>query len=515
VNSRPNADLAILAAATALTRFLFRSHYLYDVDSVNFALALERFDPSVHQPHPPGYFLYVYLGRLVNLFFHDANTSLVALSIAFSCGAAVLIYVLARNWHGRDAAIFAGLIFVFSPLAWFHGTVALTYIVEAFFSALAGYLCWRIYRGAARFILPGAFVVGIGAGFRPSSLLLLGPLLLFSLRGANRRQAVAGLGLLVLTLLAWFIPLLYISGGANYFASLTWLWLAVPSKATVFNSSVVNSFARAGTIVFIYFLFFGCASLLPVLLSRHNSAADRRQAIFTAVWIAPGLLVFTFIFLKFVNSGYLLALAPPVCAWMGLWASNWYARPRPRKALKILAIGACAAVNTMIFLWAPVYCSYGAVRRFESELRDIVNALPQIASQRNTLIIGFDSHFLGFRHAGYYLPGYVTLQFPEVHLASGTVVFAMQDRNTRLDSKLSSSGIRNFILFPLPLGDGESSNFTVMVRKRFPPGALRIIVRAGHEFALGPVSDLRFLFPVSAPRAVAPVDVRQLHAASE
>ena len=124
-----------------------------------------------------------------------------------------MIYVLADRWFGRNAALFAGLIFLFSPLAWFHGTVALTYIVEAFFSALTGYLCWRIYCGAARFILPGAMVVGMAAGFRPSSLLLLGPLLLFSFRNANRKQAAAGIGALALTLLAWFIPMIRIGGG--------------------------------------------------------------------------------------------------------------------------------------------------------------------------------------------------------------------------------------------------------------------------------------------------------------
>ena len=132
-------------------------------------------------------------------------------------------------------------IFLFSPLAWFHGTVALTYMVEAFFSALTGYLCWRIYCGAARFILPGAMVVGMAAGFRPSSLLLLGPLLLFSLRNANRKQAAAGMGALALTLLAWFIPMIRTGGGRPYLSSLVSLWLAVPSRGTVFNSSGWNS----------------------------------------------------------------------------------------------------------------------------------------------------------------------------------------------------------------------------------------------------------------------------------
>jgi hypothetical protein len=50
----------------------------------------------------------------------------------------------------------AGIIFVFSPLAWFHGTVALTYIVEAFFSALVSYLCWRVFSGAEQFAIPAA-----------------------------------------------------------------------------------------------------------------------------------------------------------------------------------------------------------------------------------------------------------------------------------------------------------------------------------------------------------------------
>lgn len=498
MTSRRPLDAAILIAVTALTRFVFRSHYLYDIDSVNFALALKRFDPSVHQPHPPGYFLYVCLGRLSGLLFHDANQALVAISIVFSCGAAAAIYVLTDGWFGRKAASFAGLTFVFSPLAWFHGTVALTYIVEAFFSALAGYLCWRIYNGAARFILPGAMVVGMAAGFRQSSLLLLGPLLLFSFRGASRKQAAGGVGALVLTLLAWFLPMLRISGGTAYLSSLASLWLAVPSRGMLSNSPVWNSLARAGAIASLYFLCFGCAAILP-FWRRRDSPAGGSKTLFTWIWIAPGLLFFTFVYLKFVNAGYLLALAPPVCAWMGLWASTWYANPRLSKTLKLLTIAGCAAANTLIFLYAPLYCSYGAVRRFERELENVVECLPQIASPRDTLIVGFDSHFLGYRHAGYYLPDYLTVQFPEVPLASGTRVFAMQHRDTRLESALPVASLRNFVIFPLPLGDREYSEYVALVRRRFPPGALRTVVCGGHEFAIGPVADLRFLFPVAAP----------------
>lgn len=505
MNSGRTGDVAVLIAATALTRFSFRSHYLYDIDSVNFALALRRFDPSVHQPHPPGYFLYVCLGRAASLAFQDANTALVAIGIIFSCGAAATIYVLADNWFGRSAARFAGLIFLFSPLTWFHGTVALTYIVESFFSALTGYLCWRVYSGSPRLILPGAMpagiVVGIAAGFRPSSLLLLGPLLLLSLGKAGFRQAAAGIGTLLVTLLAWFVPMIRTGGAGAYTSSLLSLWLTVPAKNTIFNSSPLNSAARACTIAGIYFLCFGCAAFLPLLRNRGHGCLDRPKIVFTGIWMAPGLLFFTFIYLKFVNSGYLLLLAPPLCVWMGLWASAWYADLRLCRALRILTIAGCAAVNTAIFIAAPVYCSWREVRRFETELGGIIRDLPPIASPQDTMIVGFDAHFLGYRHAGFYLPGYLTVQFPEVRLNAGMRIFAMENRNTWLEPDLDTASIRNFIIFPLPPGDREYSDYMARVRRRFPPGDLRTIVRGGREFVIGPVADLRFLFPsVAGPR---------------
>jgi hypothetical protein len=278
------------------------------------------------------------------------------------------------------------------------------------------------------------------------------------------------------------------------------LWLAVPSRGTVFNSSVWNSLARATAILGIYFLCFGCAALLPLRARSGDSSIDRRQTVLWLVWIGPGLLFFTFVYLKFVNSGYLLALAPPACAWMGRWASTWYATLHWSRALKLVALGGCAAANTLIFVCAPVYCSYGAVRRFEAELRNIIEVLPQIASSRETLIVGFDSHFLGYRHAGYYLPDYLTVQFPEVRLTSGTRVFAMQDRDTRLETGLPDTAVHDFVMFPLPSDASEYRNYMALVRKRFPPGELRTVRRGGDAFAIGPVADLGVLFPGAVRR---------------
>jgi hypothetical protein len=500
---RQARDSAILIAATALTRFAFRSHFLYDIDSVNFALALRRFDPVVHQPHPPGYFLYVRLGMLSNSIFHDPNTALVAISILASCGTVALIHVLASAWSGSSAGWLAGLLFVCSPLAWFHGTVALAYIVEAFFSALIGYFCWRVYRGADRFILPAAVALGLAAGFRQSSLLVLAPLLLFSLRRAPRRLALCGMGALGLVLMSWFIPMVYASGGMSAYASSLWaLWRLVPARQTIFTSSVFTSMARFFLIVWIYALCFGCAALLPLLpmaVSKTDNTHARIKT-FTWIWLSPGLLLFTFVYLKFVNSGYLLVLLPPACVWLGFWAAGWYKGSSLSVVTKVVLLGAAAAINCAIFLRAPLYFSYREVRRSQRELTAALASVRQIARPQETIVVGFDSHFLGYRHAGYYLPEYLVVEFPEVPLASTNGVFAMQQGDTRLVSRLRVGAFRNFILFPLPSSDNEYREYLQRIRARFPAGELHVIVQNGSEFLTGPISALHLLFP----NAIAP-----------
>jgi hypothetical protein len=488
-----------LGCAVAVSRFLFRSRFLYDLDSVNFALGMGRFDPRTHQPHPPGYFLYVCLGRLINFFVHDANRSLVLLSIAAGIASVVFIYLLALEWFSERAAVFAGLFFLFSPLAWFHGTVALTYSVEAFFSALMGYLCWQIDRGRAHCILPAAILLGISAGIRPSSLMLLGPLFLYSLRTAAIKKILLGVAALGLTIVAWFLPMIWASGGFDaYFGALLSLWRLVPSKDTVFNSSPATSIARACVIVFIGFLCFGAALLAPAGARYQSVPADRAKKLFTAVWMTPAVCFFTFIFLKFVNSGYLLLLVPPASIWLSSWAAEWYEHCAWQKSLKIAAIGLCVVVNVLIFLAFPAYCSYRSVRQFEGKLEGIRTALPQLGAPNDLLILSFDSHFLGYRHAGYYLPGYLTLQYPEVKLSEGTRIFAMQGQDTRLLASLPVGSYKRFVVFPLPGTDAEYQHYLDTFKKLLPASDLAYVSVDDHQFVTGPIGDLPLLFPKAA-----------------
>jgi hypothetical protein len=493
------SPLTLALCGIVATRVLFRSRALYDIDSVNFALALRRFDPMTHQPHPPGYFLYVCLGRLVNLFIPDANAALVAISVAASCGSAFLIYKLAREWYGEGPARVSLLLFCFSPLCWFHGVVALTYIVEMFFSAAIGLLCWRAYQGKASSAIISGAVLGIAAGFRPSSALLLGPLWLFSLTGVRARYRVFALCAAVGAGAAWFAPMVWASGGfGRYAEALVQLWTTIPGQRTALSSPYMAP-ARLLTIGWIAVLCFGAASPLFLSGAARAGAKDRQPASerrwFVTAWVAPGLLFFTFVFLNYVNSGYLLLLGPPAFVWL---ARRLYAfLAAPSKLLwRRAALGAGIALNCAVFFLAPLYCTYRGIREFERDLNERVSTIRRRFDPSVTIILGFDSHFLGYRHAGYYLPEYITVEYPEVQYRDGKRVFVMQGGSTRLARSFPSNGIKMFAEFPLPGGDDYSRLLGRVVSRLPQPPQVDLRV----PYASGPVAALAALFPATMPQ---------------
>lgn len=487
---------ALLLCAVGVTRFIFRSHYLYDIDSVGFALALKHFDPVVFQPHPPGYFLYVYLGRLFNTIISDANTALVAISIAASCGAAAMIYLLTRAWYGQRPAVISLLLFLVSPLCWFHGTVALTYIVEAFFSALVGYFCWLVYTGRTAFVIPASAALAVAAGFRPSGVLFLGPLWLASILRMDARRRALAIAAAGAGAAAWFVPMVLVSGGLTaYFGSLADLWMRVPGQRTTLDNPAL-AVARLVTIGWIFVMCFGAAGLAAF---RRPSAArkacgDRKR--FILIWLTPGLLFFTFVFLNYVNSGYLLVLCPPGFAFLADRLHQLLAARRGR-FLRWAAVAVGAAANCAFFLFAPVYCSHRSVREFERNLEAVNERFLKAVNPQTTLIVGFDSHFLGYRHAGYYLPAFVTVQYPEVAYRDGKRVFLMKGAETQLVRRFAVHQFERVMLFPLPEG-AEYAAYLNKLRAGLPQGALSAMKSGGGTVLTGPASVIPMLFPSTA-----------------
>jgi 4-amino-4-deoxy-L-arabinose transferase-like glycosyltransferase len=195
---------------------------LYDWDAVQFALALREYDVVKHQPHPPGYILYVALGRLVNAALDNPAAAYVVLAVAFSGLTTFAVYYLARAIYDRATALTAATLLAVSPLFWFYGSVGLTYAGEALFASTVAYLAFRALDGSRADAWLAAGYLGLAGGVRQSFLILLFPLWLGSVvLGLRRARVVAvGLAILAAAVLTWFLPMIWLTGGlARYLAA--------------------------------------------------------------------------------------------------------------------------------------------------------------------------------------------------------------------------------------------------------------------------------------------------------
>src|SRR5438067_10554085 len=165
-----------LGVLTGLSRLPYRARMLYNWDAVQFALALREYDVVKHQPHPPGYILYVGLGRIVNAWLHDPTAAYVLLAVACSGLTTFVVYLLARGIYDRATALAAASVLAVSPLFWFYGSVGLTYAGEALFASIVAYFAFRALEGSEADAWLAAAYLALAAGMRQSLLPLLLPM---------------------------------------------------------------------------------------------------------------------------------------------------------------------------------------------------------------------------------------------------------------------------------------------------------------------------------------------------
>lgn len=144
----------------------------------------------------------------------------------------------------------------------------------------------------------------------------------------------------------------------------------------------------------------------------------------------------------------------------------------------------------------PPYCSYRSVRQFEAELQSVRAVLPEFCRVDDTVVVGFDAHFLGYRHAGYYLPDYLTVEYPEVNLNEGARLFVMHHQDSQLFQELPlTSSYRRLVLFPLPNGDRDDMAYFAKVKRLLPDQELQVIRVGDKELVIGSTALLPLLFP--------------------
>jgi hypothetical protein len=447
----PHGDRSLalgLAVVTLLSRWPYRARMLYNWDAVQFALALHEFDVAKHQPHPPGYLLYVALGRLLNASLGNPTLAYVALAMLFSAGSTFVLYELARRLYDRATAVTAASLLAVSPLFWFYGSVGLTYAGEAFAASVVAWFAYGTLTGSARYLYGGALALGLAGGMRPSVLVLLLPLWLGSAMigiGSRRRLAIAG-SILLVSVLAWLLPMMWLTGGpAAYLAASTQLYGSVLLPTSVLGGSLEITLAQARYLLESTLVGLGPLGLAALLIPAYGRRMGwRTPEWFLLGWMVPPAIFYTLV--HFGQAGYVLTFLPAlviilsrVLVWAVAGGSERLRRPNWRWALTAATLLALVLINTGFFVSArPLPREFdsgagdawmsraraefddwimsrtaAALREHEAVIRTYVETIRAVYDASDTALVtelGNPRSYPWLRHAMFYMPEYPIYQ---------------------------------------------------------------------------------------------------------
>jgi len=479
----------LLCLLGIVTRIPFRSQILHHWDSVNFALALEHYDVRLHQPHPPGTFvIYIFLGRLVNDLLHDPNKALVWLSVILSGLGVVSLYLLGEVLLNRKAALITGFLVLTSPLVWFHGEVALSYMLEFFWVPFVVYFCYRMETRSGWALWVSALLIGLAGGIRPNTPFFLFPLWILAVlyhRYSWKKTLIAfvvmGIGVLI-----WVVPMLAWSGGLKeYIAIMKW-WQNQHTESSGSLVGIVDNtirFIAYQTYTLVLGLIpLGIAALryLPVgwkaLKEKLSVLKPRLPAVqkvkiflnlewdwkvLTIVgWLLPGTVYLTIIHLR--QPGHTFTVLPGYILLTGLAIASLAKRPPWMLSLT----AAVVAVNALFFLLAPTYLfgdtrmlfttpSWNTIHDYDTFVKQRLEAIRANFSPQDTAVFASGRNY---RLPDFYLKDY---QIPGLsHLVSSQTVDLTQPISNLVlfdDFPLESSA--NIIFKDISLPNGERMRY--------------------------------------------------------
>ena len=550
---KPFSTSKLAALATGLFALLVRlpfvAHRLWDHDSVQFALGVERYDLLAHHPHPPGYPIYIALLKLLAACGVSPLTAMVSFAVlGGAVGATAMVLLVERlvrergGESGLAAGLFAGALFASNPLLWFYGELPLLYAVEGGVTVVLALAAVRMVDGP-RAVALAAFLFALAGGLRPSTLVLLAPLGAWGLWRAVRAKSIGGrgialaLGVGAATIAAWLLPLLHFAGGLEAYRRIsrehfdallpqTSILHGAGWPALQHNLTVLIKWGLQGVLP-------GLAALvLWQLFTRFRWGAALRslasQLPLLVVWAVPPIAFFALYHVT--KAGYTLIHLPALLVALALLAAPGFEVSKGSRRLRLgVGIALALAMGSAIYLFgrarrddepralAILHHEFHPheIRNFEDEL-DKTLAVIRRYPPGTTVLVTVEMSGLGaagadgflyswHRHLQWYLPEYlVVFAVPEAdqaYVARGHEPFRLVLSQVALPWRTNRL-VYVFSAWPgerLALGPGVASGgewFTLLAR----PFA--------REARIGPLA----LTAERPPRQVPPVSERSKEA---
>jgi NAD(P)-dependent dehydrogenase (short-subunit alcohol dehydrogenase family) len=403
---------------TALTRIPFRSQFLYHWDSVNLANGMRALNILEEHPQPPGYIVYVWLARAVNVLTRDSNAAMVWLGILGSALAVAALYLLGRELWDRRVGLAAALLLCFSPLFWFYGELALPHTVDTALVLGALWLLARVRRGDLRAAWPAVAVLALAGGVRPQTLVFLLPVALYGLWPIGWRRLLGAALLGTVLCLGWFLPLIASTGGLGpYLAKMNAYGARFQDTTSIMQGAGLAGVAYNVRKLAMYTLYGLSLALVPLaaavgagvlrLQQRAARAAAWPKLVFLGLWGVP---VFAFYSLIHMGQQGLIFVYLPALLLLAAWG---LIRLLPKRRWWPTVV-ALVVVHAAVFLACPEYplglnaqrmLTWETIRHSDHYYGARLAAIGQLDPEPTAILAA------NWEHARYYLPEYRVIPF--------------------------------------------------------------------------------------------------------
>ncbi|MGB6679920.1 MAG: glycosyltransferase family 39 protein [Candidatus Bathyarchaeia archaeon] len=456
-----------LVIGTIFSRVPFQAKDFTSFDAINYTMALSHFDMRLHQPHPPGYILYILLGRAFNLAFQDPRLALLWLSTITSGLAVLAVYLLGMEMFGRRAGVLAACFLAVLPFFWYYGEISAPYTIDLFFAALLGWLCYRALKlDGEKHVYICALALGLAGAFRPQTMIFFFPLFLYSVRHRQFKIIFSSSVLVLITFGLFFIPSVLASGGFKSFIRLMFDILPLFSSTNnlvrytrlerfQYNAYYIlrHTFVAVGELIWPFI------ALGVLALWKTDKSSRKERIIFLGLMVLPIWVIYFLIWAG--NPGTFLVTLPPFIL-LTAFGLDWLIDLPHWKTVGwiglVLLIIAQIAIFTLLPA-EPLGEAYHGLYNNQAVVRQVDYYKDKLAFIREFPIEGTIVYAREFRHLQYYLPEYSVFTEPKLDPIDPNLVrYVLFVKNgethwwTNVDvSTLIPPGIKTIILFDLLL----------------------------------------------------------------
>lgn len=396
--------LVIIALASRVPLLeKIQSHW----DGPQYSIAVVRYSLEQSTPAPPGYPLYIALGKFFYLFLHDPHSAILAVSVFGSVMGAITLYFVCKNVYNKFTGIAATTIFLTGSTFYYFGITAYAYGLLTFTSAFLAFVVYRIYVKHKNdgFLL--GLIFGICFGIRPQEVLQIAPLFLLGLIYLSSKEKLKVLFAFIIITLLWLIPLLMTVGFQKYFdISISFAGNAFPhtpigQHAELMLKGFLLSFGISSVFLLYYFWKF--------FYNIKNCYSVNYKMIFLYIlWIIPGFLFNLLI--RSDHAGYQMSY---LTAFTILIAYAIWQCTKKKKLFYTLVVVIIAIFNlywffydrdpSFIMPYRPTSFHYSDIRKNDLKAGGKVSYIQKNFNPKTTLIVTTDTLWRPYM---YYLKKY-------------------------------------------------------------------------------------------------------------